>query len=104
MKTLILSDTTDGHRNITISEDCFLKVGEKLASYGKARRYARLKGMWLTGYQPDWNPNDIPVGATVEITDQLADRRMPLAFGRVYCARGVEAWQRTPCPLRDLVR
>jgi len=81
-RTLVFSDTKDGRRNIVMCEQCFREVGAERAFYGMARRYARIKGMWVTGGKPDWQPEDIPDGATLVVTDQLRGMTLTLLYDK----------------------
>jgi len=79
-RTLIFSDTTDGRRNISMCEACFGKVGSARATYGQARRYARISGMWVSGSDPDWDPERLSEGETITVSDSLSGQEKTFTF------------------------
>jgi len=73
-KTLVFGNTKEGHgrykrgiRNVTMCERCYKKIGSEQGSYGKSRRYAKIAGLWITGDEPQWHPDEIPDGTTIKI-------------------------------------
>ncbi len=63
-------------------EECFGKIGKARAFYGAARRYARIKGMWISESKPDWHPKEIPDGAILNITDPLSQKTSTLVYNK----------------------
>lgn len=80
--SLVFSDTKEGKRNVAMCERCFQRVGMEKAFYGRARRYVRYAGNWLTASRSDWTPEQTPNGADCTLTDQLRGTEVQFRFDR----------------------
>lgn len=81
-ETCLFGDTKNGQRNKTMCERCYRKRGRENSTYGKTRRYAKIKGKWVSGSNPQWHPDDIPEGTKIRIVDQFSDVTMELTYSK----------------------
>ena len=79
-KTCVFGDTTDGRRNVLMCETCFSKVGSERATYGMSRRYAKIKGRWVSASEANWHPDNIPDGTSITINDQFSQKSTTLTY------------------------
>ena len=86
-KTLVFGDTKNGPRNVVMCERCFKKIGSEWASYGRSRRYAKIAGMWITGREPEWHPDEIPDGTTIKIDNQMSGEITQVAYKKSLLGR-----------------
>lgn len=86
-KTLVFGDTKKGDRNVVMCERCYKKIGVEVASYGKSRRYAKIAGLWVSGREPDWHPNEIPDGTMIVINHQFSKKRTKLEYRKSHLGR-----------------
>ena len=79
-KTFVFGDTKEGHgrhgraiRNVDMCERCYKKIGSEWGGAFKSRRYAKIAGMWITGHEPQWHPDEILDGTTIKIDNRIGE-------------------------------
>jgi len=77
-KTLVFGSTkTRQHgvrqHGVNMCERCYKKIGSEGGGASKSRRYAKIAGMWITGDEPQWHPDEIPDGTTIKIDNRIGE-------------------------------
>jgi hypothetical protein len=79
---MVFGDTRDRKFNVTMCEECLGRVGQEQGIYAQVRRYAHMRGMWISASKPDWRLDEVPEGATLVVTDSLTGRTVSFRYDR----------------------